>query len=78
MAFRARFRVDELPIARFRYSARTKLWTLYRRDRNLLFHLYDRVAPNRSVDALLPRWIVIRLASSGAELARALRGASPS
>ena len=42
-----------LPIARFRYSATTKLWTLYWRDRNLRFHVYDRVAPNRSVEALL-------------------------
>jgi len=41
------------PIARFRYNATTKLWTLYSRDRNLRFHVYDRVAPNRSVDVLL-------------------------
>jgi len=42
-----------LPITRFRYSAITKLWTLYWRGRDLRFHVYDRVAPSRSVDALL-------------------------
>ena len=42
-----------LPIARFRYSASTKLWTLYWRGRDLRFHVYGRVAPSRSVDALL-------------------------
>lgn len=41
------------PIARLRYTAVDRSWTLYRRDRNLRFHLYDRVAPARSVDALL-------------------------
>ena len=41
------------PIARLRYAARTKLWTLYWRDRNLAFHLYDLAGPSRSIDALL-------------------------
>jgi hypothetical protein len=41
------------PIASFRHSATTKLWTLYWRDRNLRFNVYERVAPSRSVDALL-------------------------
>jgi hypothetical protein len=41
------------PIARFRYSASARLWTLYWRDRNLRFHLYDLAEPNESIDALL-------------------------
>ncbi len=41
------------PIARFRYTARTKLWTLYWRDRNLAFRLYDLVGPSRSIEVLL-------------------------
>jgi Protein of unknown function (DUF3024) len=42
-----------LPIARLRYSAAEKSWTLYWRDRNLRFHLYDPLTPSRSVDDLL-------------------------
>ena len=41
------------PIARLRYTATTKGWTLYWRDRNLRFHLYDQVAPSSSVAVLL-------------------------
>lgn len=41
------------PIARLRYTATTKSWTLYWRDRNLRFYLYDRVAPSPHVDVLL-------------------------
>src|SRR3954462_10293921 len=33
-----------LPIARLRYTAVDKSWTLYWRDRNLRFHLYDQLA----------------------------------
>ncbi len=41
------------PIARLRYTAADKSWTLYRRDRNLRFHIYHRLAPSASVDDLL-------------------------
>jgi Protein of unknown function (DUF3024) len=41
------------PIARLRYSAAGKSWTLYWRDRNLPFHLYDLLAPSNRVDDLL-------------------------
>lgn len=37
------------PIARLRYTKSTGLWTLYWRDRNLRFHVYDRVAPTASI-----------------------------
>ena len=41
------------PIARLRYTAAHKLWTLYWRDRNLQFHAYDLLAPSQSVRNLL-------------------------
>lgn len=41
------------PIARLRYTAASKMWTLYWRDRNLRFHLYDRVAPSDTIQELL-------------------------
>src|SRR3954454_13889120 len=37
------------PIARLRYTATSKLWTLYWRDRHLRFHLYDLIGPSDSV-----------------------------
>lgn len=41
------------PIARFRYVQTRKEWSLYWRDRNLKFHLYDRVPPPTSIQDLL-------------------------
>ena len=41
------------PIARLRYTAADKSWTLYWRDRNLRFHLYGLLAPSCRVDDLL-------------------------
>jgi len=41
------------PIARLRYTAASKAWSLYWRDRNLRFHLYERLAPSPGVDELL-------------------------
>lgn len=41
------------PIARLRYTAANKSWTLLWRDRNLRFHAYDLLAPSRSVEDLL-------------------------
>jgi hypothetical protein len=40
------------PIARLRYTAADKSWTLWR-DRNLRFHLYDLLTPSSRVDDLL-------------------------
>jgi hypothetical protein len=44
---------SSFPIARLRYTAARKTWTLYWRDRNLRFHLYDRVAATPTVEDLL-------------------------
>jgi len=41
------------PIARMRYTEKTKLWTLYWRDRNLQFHVYNRVSPTPQIEELL-------------------------
>lgn len=41
------------PIARLRYVKVRKEWGIYCRDRNLKFHLYDRVAPTPNVETLL-------------------------
>ncbi len=38
------------PIARLRYTAAGKSWTLYWRDRNLRFHIYDLLAPSNRVE----------------------------
>jgi hypothetical protein len=41
------------PIARLRYTARTGLWSIYWRDRNLKFHEYGRKRPSMNVQGLL-------------------------
>lgn len=41
------------PIARLRYTKRTRLWSLYWRDRDLRFHEYGLVAPSQGVEDLL-------------------------
>src|SRR4051812_38619640 len=41
------------PIARLRYSATDQTWTLYWRDRNLRFHIYNQLAPSNQVEDLL-------------------------
>jgi len=41
------------PIARLRYTATTKTWTLYWRDRNLNFHRYDLLDPSPRIEDLL-------------------------
>ncbi|MGI9000856.1 MAG: DUF3024 domain-containing protein [Pseudonocardia sp.] len=41
------------PIARLRYTQASKTWELYWRDRDLRFHVYDRIRPSASVDDLL-------------------------
>src|SRR4051794_3647030 len=40
-------------IARLRYNATDKSWTLYWSDHHERFHLYDQLAPSRSIDDLL-------------------------
>ena len=42
-----------LPIARLRYPASEKTWTLFWRDRNLRFHGYDPLSPSPRIDDLL-------------------------
>jgi hypothetical protein len=41
------------PIARLRYTKSSRTWTIYWRDRNLKFHLYDRTAPSGRVEDVL-------------------------
>jgi len=41
------------PIARLRYTAADRSWTLYSRDRHLRFHIYDPLAPSHRVEDLL-------------------------
>ena len=41
------------PIARLRYTKATGVWSLYWRDRNLLFHAYDLVSATASIEELL-------------------------
>ena len=41
------------PIARPCYTQATRTWSLYRRDRNLRFHLYNQLPPSPRVDDLL-------------------------
>ncbi|MDQ1427604.1 MAG: hypothetical protein QOK39_1080 [Acidimicrobiaceae bacterium] len=41
------------PVARLRYTKPKNEWSLYWRDRNLRFHLYDLVAPSVHVEDLL-------------------------
>lgn len=41
------------PVAQFKFDLTMKTWTLYYRDRNLKWHLYDRVKPSRTFNHLL-------------------------
>jgi hypothetical protein len=41
------------PIARLRYTLADKSWTVYWRDRNLRFHVYDLLPPSRRLEDLL-------------------------
>jgi Protein of unknown function (DUF3024) len=43
---------SSFPIVRLRYTAATRAWTLYWRDRNLRFHVYDLAALSRQVSDL--------------------------
>ncbi len=41
------------PIARLRYTKANGLWSLYWRDSNSRFHLYDRVPASSNIEDLL-------------------------
>ena len=41
------------PVARLRFTKTTGLWTLYYRDRDEKFHLYDRIPPGPDIQVLL-------------------------
>lgn len=41
------------PVVRLRWMSVRREWSLYWRDRNLRFHVYDRVAPTPQVQELL-------------------------
>lgn len=40
-------------IAKFRYNPKAGMWTLYRRDRNCRWHVYDRLPPTKDLDLVL-------------------------
>lgn len=44
---------SRFPIARLRWTAGTKRWTLWWRDRNLRFHRYEPLPPSTSIEPLL-------------------------
>lgn len=44
---------SSLGIARFRFTAKSGLWTLYWRNRNQRWHVYDLVQPTADVITLL-------------------------
>ena len=41
------------PIVRLRYTKGTGQWAIYRRDRHLTFHDYERKRPTENVQALV-------------------------
>ena len=43
----------ECAVARFRYNRQTRLWTLYWADRNLRWHIYERIKPARNLKVLV-------------------------
>ena len=45
--------MDQLPNRTTALTTVDKSWTLYWRDRNLRFHLYDRLPPSSRVEDLL-------------------------
>jgi hypothetical protein len=45
--------VAPVPIARLRYVKTSGVWSLYWRDGNLRFHVFDLVAPTASIQELL-------------------------
>lgn len=44
------------PIARLRYTKTRRQWSLYSRDRNLRFHLYEPDQPLPASRTCSPRW----------------------
>lgn len=62
------------PIARLRYTATTKTWTLYWRDRHQRFHRYDLLNPQPTSTTCSPKSTKTPPAPSGAELPGPGRG----
>jgi hypothetical protein len=44
---------SRFPIAQLRFDPTSVAWRLFWRDRNLRWHLYDRIAPVSQIDPLL-------------------------
>ncbi len=47
--------MDDAGIARLRYTQARREWTLYRRDRNARWHLYELAEPSADVLRLLDK-----------------------
>lgn len=43
----------EGPVAQFKYNQTQNIWTLYWRDRNSKWHIYDRIQPSTKFQDLL-------------------------
>jgi len=43
----------DCPVAKFRFSPTSQDWTLYYRDRNQHWHLFDEVEPDKSFEKIL-------------------------
>lgn len=43
----------EGPVAQFKYNQTKNIWTLYWRDRNLKWRIYDRISPSATFQNLL-------------------------
>jgi len=66
------FSWTRFPIARLRYALSKNIWTLYWRDRNLKFHLYQAAAPTQTIDELLDEIDMDRTAIFWGETFRAI------
>ena len=65
------------PIARLRYTSARQVWTLYWRDRNLRFHLYDQSPRHAESTTCSPSSTATPPASSGANTPTAGRRTAP-
>ena len=43
----------EFPVAKAKFTLKTKLWTLYWQDRNLRWHIYDRIEPSKQLEDII-------------------------
>lgn len=44
---------QEIPVAKAQFTLKTKLWTLYWQDRNLRWHIYDRIEPSKQLEDII-------------------------